>query len=618
MTMGTPDYWGASVPRLPHNPTAGYYPFPPLPKTLTPRPESDPNTPIEAVRQKILSQHPEQMSAAADQWQNLHDFLSGLGDQIRQKSQTLHDEAWKSPQAAAEFLKRGPGTTLAALDQWKAAAAANRDALRSLVGMVTKARSDMDKLWSQYLNDVDYAKWVHVRSNFQDLLHWAAQPFNHSELADYEKQKVAAVHDDYSQRARVLAWQVAESYFDILNHHGVAGQGLGIGPSFQPMNARLSAIGVPPLSMPGSPPAPPVPPPMPHPMPPAPPRPQIAPPPVLGVPAPPAPRGLPVLPPGLGAPRVPGSLPGLAAGLAPGLVPGLVPGLSAARRGLAEPKPAGLSRRGVDALKGLTGDALPAVLSREGLGLAEPGGLGRSQTPDASALRDPLAAPGEGTEPVASLRSPSATAAGGRPVSGTGAGMEEPPPTRGQGATEQGGRRRVWQPTPGEQEEFSVPPAGTVPGVLSGPRLGAAGPGRAGLGDGFGEPPAVRAGGAEAGRNPRRRQTTRKKRTIAPGEPGMEWLGLEETLEGVSEPVLNAAPQIVASEDTSVGLRTAALDAEAALPRTRRRAADQDTETAPPGEEAWTVPTPGGGVLATQGAGVGDDKPGPALRAGQA
>ncbi|WP_194904682.1 hypothetical protein [Catenulispora rubra] len=614
--MGTPDYWGAPVPQLPVCPTAGYFAFPSSLKAYTPRPENNNTAYIEDIRQQIMNQHPEQMSAAADQWQNLHDFISGIGDQIRAKSQTLHDETWKSPQAAAEFLKRGPGATLAALDQWKAAAAANRDALRALVGMATKARSDMDTLWSQYLNDVDRAKYLHVRSDFGDFLHWVwSLPEGivgyYTALPDYEKQKVNAVHDDYSQRARVLVYQVAEAYFEIVNHYGVGSSGQGIGPSFKPMNARLSAIGMSPPPGAGS--VPPLPA-----SPAVPPRPQITAPPTPGA-APVAPQPPvvppPVVPAGLSALRAPGSMPGVVPGAVPGPVPGLVPGLRSGGRGPQAPALDGLNVRGADGPRGLIGGVLPPVSAPEGL--VRPGGLGsgRSQVPDANALRGPFATPETTTEPLAALRSPSATGAGGRPLSGTGSGMEEPPPGRGQSTPEQG-RRRVWEPTQGTEEAFAPPPGGKVPGVLSGPQLGGSS-GRTGLGSGFGEPPAVRAAATEAATTPQRRRT---KRPTAPAEPGTEWLGMQEALDGVAEPVLNAASETVVSEETSVGLRTtgsAAVDAPAPA-RTRRRAADQDTETVAPGEEAWTVATPGGGVLGAQATGADGDEPEPTLRAAQA
>lgn len=622
--MATPDYWGAPVPHQPVCPTAGYFPFPPTPKNFTPRPENS-DTPIEIIHQQILSQHPEEMSAAADQWQNLHDFISGIGEKVREKSQTLHDETWKSPQAAAEFLKRGPGATLAALDLWKAAAAANRDALRALVGMATKARSDMDALWSQFLKDVEYAKYIH-HSDVGDWFGggWAMVEtmFGYQNaLPDYEKQKVKSVHDDYSQKARVLAYRVALAYFEIMNHYGVAGQGLGFGPSFKPMNARLSAIGHDPLPGPGSvppaPPAPPAPPQLHVSVPSAPVLPAVAPP-AGPLPVGPAPVGLR----GLTAPGVvhPAGLPAVLAGPGLGLGLGLSLGPDSTRRGLGARTPGGPGTNGADNLKGLMNGLMPGAPTPSGI--IEPEALNLPGTPDVNSLPEITALEG-GAEPPASLRSPMATAANGRSLSGSGAGMEEPPPGRGQAASEER-RRRVWEPMPGVEEAFTASPGGTVPGVLSAPQLGGtgtggsagfggkAGSGFGGLGD-LGEPPALRPGVAKTPATQRRRP-----RPIAPGEPGMEWLGLEEALEGASEPVLDAPEAVVVEEDTSLGLRTPAFESAGASAPTRRRTADQEPAKVAVDEEAWTVPTPGGGVLGGQSGSAGDDEPGAALRAIQA
>ena len=627
--MGTPDYWGAPVPQPPHDPKAGYFPFP-APPTFTGRPENNTLT-IEYIRKQILNQHPEEMSAAADQWQNLYDFIAGIGDKVREKSQTLHDETWKSPEAAATFLKRGPGTTLAALDQWKAAAAANRDALRALVGMTTKARSDMDTLWSQFLKDVDYAKYVH-HDNFWDWVNagWAVieASFGYNGLSAYEKQKVQDVYDSYNQQARVLAYRVALGYFDIMNHFGVAGQGLGIGPAFKPMNARLSMVGHSPFpgTWPGAVPSGPVP------VPPVVPRGLSTAPRIPGrpgapaVPAVPRVQGAPSLPQvpgaaGLGA-RVPGGSPGTIPGLGPGsiplVVPGPVPGTAPGRPVPGVPTLGGPGGRGVGGLHRLFGGAQPGVPSAAGLAQSRV-----LKAPDSNGLRDPLTVPGEGSALPGQLRSPSATGAGGRPVSGLGAGMEEPPPARGQQADERT-RQRVWEPAQGVEEAFNVPPPGAVPAVLSGSKVGRPGAGRgvfgggSGLGAGVSEPPALRPGGGEAGPPSRRSpKHTATARTVPPGEPGTEWLGLAEALDGASEPVLDAPSEAVVTEDGSVSLRapTVEVGTMSRAAQTRRRPADQQAVTL--AEEDWTVPSPGGGVLGGRVEPSGDDEPGPTLRAVQ-
>jgi hypothetical protein len=185
---------------------------------------------------------------------------------------------------------------------------------------------------------------------------------------------------------------------------------------------------------------------------------------------------------------------------------------------------------------------------------------------------------------------------------------------------------------PGVEEAFTAPSAGTVPAVLSGPMVGGTGPGASGFGGsgsgsgigrggfgggGFSEPevPALRAGGAEGGGS--EAVSRRRPRRLGPGEPGTEWLGVEDALDGVSEPVLDAPAETPVAEDVPVGLRGSGIGFEATRTPARRRTDDQEPAIVVD-EEAWTVPTPGGGVLGGLTAAADDGEPGSTLRAAQA
>ncbi|MGH3683165.1 MAG: hypothetical protein ACRDT2_23310, partial [Natronosporangium sp.] len=241
----------------------------------TERAGPDNGTTIEQVNQQIMNQHPEDISALADQWQNAYNLLSSVRDQLLGQSQTLYDESWRSSAAKDLFMERGPGKTLAYLDDWMTAAEANRDAARGMVGIATDSRSRMETLWSEYETAVDEAHNVGGGERFKqwamhyNLVSWEWKrgmfgvPYLDVDFGDDEEyqqaldgfraDQVRQVHEEYNQRAQGLAVEVAGSYFDYLTASGH-------GTPFTPMNAVINTPGegiwaqLPPGGIPGAPP----------------------------------------------------------------------------------------------------------------------------------------------------------------------------------------------------------------------------------------------------------------------------------------------------------------------------------------------------------------------------
>ncbi|MFJ6198360.1 hypothetical protein [Micromonospora sp. NPDC092111] len=242
------DYWGARATYSSGGPRGEgtRYVMPPENPNLkfTPAPTDEGGASIETVRQQVLAQHPEDISALADQWQNAYNLLQSIHQQLRTASQTLHDETWKSPQARDAFLQAGPGKTLAYLDEWMDATLNNVAALRAMVGIARDSRSEMETLWTEYQNAIDDAKnadgWTQFSEGFKQGftlgLYDGEKGIQASEAeAVQEKQK------EYNRRAQELAHRTAGEYFDTLNK--VSG---GHGPPFFPMDAVLNPVGHPP------------------------------------------------------------------------------------------------------------------------------------------------------------------------------------------------------------------------------------------------------------------------------------------------------------------------------------------------------------------------------------
>ena len=93
------DYWGARALRPSGGPNGEgtRYTMPePFSGEFTKPPRDGNGTTIETIRQQILNQHPEDMSALADQWQNAYNLLSSIRQQLLDTSTTLYHEHWRA------------------------------------------------------------------------------------------------------------------------------------------------------------------------------------------------------------------------------------------------------------------------------------------------------------------------------------------------------------------------------------------------------------------------------------------------------------------------------------------------------------------------------------------
>ena len=407
-----------------------------------------------------------------------------------------------------------------------------------------------------------------------------------------EQQAVLDKKQEYNKKAQELAWRVSQAYFDTFST--LSG---GHGPPFLPMNVVLNQVGHAPflsLSGPGAPGAPP---------------PAPAPPPPI-----PAPGPLPGQPPGVGGPQPAPGLPGGGPAGQPGAPPTLVPAPVAGLPGTPPavgPAPSARPPSALTKLAAGTDGLSEGVIQARGRGAPAP-----EETP--GALRSPGAQPPAmpGGRPQGTKRPP----ATGRQRDATPqqSGLDEPfggtpkataPPVLGN-------QRPAGQRRPGSREELyptaqgptgtaaPLRPSGTAPPVLNGPGTGAA-PAAPPARPGRGTPGKAGQPGRPAG-----------------PAPGAEWIGAEEARADAAEPVLDAPPvpptgtTVSGLEEAKLRGRAAATPAGPARSRppstvapelTARRAKAAGTGTGKADddriitdEEAFTVDTPGGGVVAKQ------------------
>ncbi len=376
-----PPYWGATANGPANSSSGGGYLKPSEEiKEFTARPGEGGAESIKQIRPRILSQHPEQISALADEWQNAANLLESIREEVLAQTNVLDSEAWKSSEAKLAFLKTGPGAIIAFLDEWRTDVLKNRNALRLLVPVVIDSHTRMNNLWAEYTQAIETAMTADVTNRIDPVQLAMSRTYGrgaeHGPLIDRAQldraaraQWIQEIKDKYDKLAQELAHQVAFMTLDTARMLKT-----GFGPEYKAPDAVLN-VPHPPFPKLNAPPVPAPPPALPPtaPTPPgvASPPPAAAPPPATAPPTPTVPTELvpPQLlaPPALASPAVTAP-PALAAPLvtAPAVptTPGLPGELGATPTGTVLPVPAlgGIPLGGVP-LAGLAAAAGGSALS---------------------------------------------------------------------------------------------------------------------------------------------------------------------------------------------------------------------------------------------------------------
>ncbi len=566
---------------------------------------SDASQDIEKIRLRIKGQQPATISALADHWVKVVQMLDAVKTAVGDNADALHGGdsngfgGWSSP-AADEFLRWGPGATLYSLQQWTDAAQANVRALRKLADAVWQAHIDIDQAWTSYVEEAraDRAKlmegwtWDPSELSKEDQKKLPGPP---AQLMSQIYEHQTAIWRKWSVTAQGISYELSQKYYAQLEGDLIAGRGTRFeGPGNAVVDNPMTKAFTPPggAPPPAAPPPGAAPPPAP---PPAAPPPGATPPPATPTPTPTAPPSLQDLTDladqlqqqAFTAPPAPIDAPVIA----PLPLGELALSAETARLiGLAPPAPAnsGLFGSRPGAAPGLPGDAPagnPGVLRSGAVarpGETPPGGMGRA-----------LSRPG--------ANRPGANRPGTEPGSGRRAGARD---------ADQGRVAR----TGGLEEPFEGRTPSASPSVLGGRRT-----------TGTPEEPPLRAPGtSRPGRSPSVVQRSE-------GRPASTSAGETTGEPGTSGPVLSSpgaarargAVAPAGADDTPAvrGLRSgtgAGQPAPSELSARRRadaRRGDQrradggigtagDTsdsdETGVVGDEAWTVPSPGGSLLTSR------------------
>jgi hypothetical protein len=337
--------------------------------TFTARPSTDGSgTTIDATHQALVSAQPAHLTALSDQWMNLYYLLFKIREEVYNESNTLYVDKWKGGKARHAYMQKGPGAALAYLDTWIDASLANATALQAMVAIIDDYRGRMEPIWNEYVRAVADAQNVSGWTKVGDF-------FDGDKEADNRISQTKDVQKKYNIKAQGLAFSMSQDLFGAFSSFGG-----GHGPLYRPPDAvkdnpqapRLPS-GIPGGLAPSSP--PPAPAPAPAPPPPAPTAPPLATPtappvPVGSVSTPPgAPPVAPAAPPAVSPP---GPMP-VVIPIPPGLIGGPVP----------ESAPPGLTAPG-ELTSPFQGAKVPGgsgLISRPASDLAGAGRLGAGAMP---------------------------------------------------------------------------------------------------------------------------------------------------------------------------------------------------------------------------------------------
>lgn len=208
---------------------------------------------IEDIRQQIMNQHPEDISALADQWNRAWQLLFGIQQQVLQTSNDLYEKDWKDGDAREKFMTAGPGKMLAYLQSWMDSALDNVAALRAQVTIVRAARTEMEGMWSRYKSAIDKAS--ETDGTFGNWF-WHYNLIPGGDQTDYDNankrdaiEQINEKKKEFAREAQGLAHRTAQQIFQTYSTVGN-----GHGAPFFPMNALLTPIGQPnPISLGGPP-----------------------------------------------------------------------------------------------------------------------------------------------------------------------------------------------------------------------------------------------------------------------------------------------------------------------------------------------------------------------------
>ncbi|ASR33809.1 hypothetical protein BAY61_01075 [Prauserella marina] len=165
---------------------------------------------IEQIYDQIMGEQPGTASDRATQWYNVESMLFYLQSELFRQTDSL-EANWESPAAKDAYLRK-VGETLAHVEVWREAAAANHQGLAMLAGAMRSAQTKMEELWQRYQRALQDATEGPLGDRQADLGRRDRVRASHKDSILGNSNKASNVRWRYDQEARELISETADSY----------------------------------------------------------------------------------------------------------------------------------------------------------------------------------------------------------------------------------------------------------------------------------------------------------------------------------------------------------------------------------------------------------------------
>ncbi|GAB3517365.1 hypothetical protein [Phytohabitans suffuscus] len=192
---------------------------------------------IEQIYKRIMSQDSVVLYQLADQWFELNQVLDDLRTRVLKAATNLKEGGdgaggnggWTGAGADA-FLARGPGATLKSIDDWEQASFKNWMGTLALVGVINQRRGEMAELWRQYKEAmVSHSQmWL---DNPQNYVYGENRPFSSADAipkGSYEAESYITWMRQgqlgWHHQAQQIQWEMAQDYWSTMSQDYAGGR----------------------------------------------------------------------------------------------------------------------------------------------------------------------------------------------------------------------------------------------------------------------------------------------------------------------------------------------------------------------------------------------------------
>lgn len=191
---------------------------------------------IEQIYKRVMSQDPVVLHQLADQWFELNQVLDDLRTRVLKAATNLKEGGdgaggnggWTGAGADA-FLARGPGATLKSIDDWEQAAFQNWMGTLALASAMSQRRGEMAQLWREYKEGmVSHSQmWLDNAMNYDPDGRPYSSPdaipkgsYDAESYITWMRQGQLAWH----HKAQKIQWDMAQDYWSTMSEDFAGGR----------------------------------------------------------------------------------------------------------------------------------------------------------------------------------------------------------------------------------------------------------------------------------------------------------------------------------------------------------------------------------------------------------